>query len=323
MFPGTFTKTVKHPTESLFIPVRVPTNLIPFHRCSNTFLQAFFLSISTILSCIQEYGVPFAGSWLLVAVRILFWIYTAITFITAVLQYHLLFTGKPLTLQSMTPAWIMPVFPVMLSGTLAASIAGSQPPHHAIPIIIAGTTFQGLGILVAILFYSNYVGRLMMEGLPSPKTRPGMFISVGPPAFTGLAYIGMADAAIEVFPHTFVVGTEDVPTAQVLKIVAVFLAICFWTLSLFFFCISFVAVSLELGHTKFHLTWWSLIFPNVGFIVAMIQIGTAINSPAILWVSSVCTVVLVVVYLCVLFAHVRAVLKKEILWPGRDEDHFS
>ena len=96
-----------------------------------------------------------------------------------------------------TPAWILPVFPVMLSGTVASVIAKYQPSYHAIPILIAGTTFQGLGILISIFMYSNYIGRLMSNGLPNPDTRPGMFISVGPPAFTGLAFIGMANAAID------------------------------------------------------------------------------------------------------------------------------
>ena len=162
------------------------------------------------------YGQPSSGPWLLTTSRILFWIYTATTFLTAVLQYLLLFTGIPLTLQSMMPALILPLFPIMLSGTIAGAIAGSQPAHQAIPIIIAGTTFQTLGFMIAIFIFSNYMERLMVNGLPPPSTRPGMFISVGPPAFTGLALISMANAALDKFPHTFVVGTEAVPTAQVL-----------------------------------------------------------------------------------------------------------
>lgn len=62
-------------------------------------------------------------------------------------------------------------------------------------------------------------------------------------------------------------------------------------------------------------------FPNTGFIIAMIDIGTAIGSDAILWVASVATVLQIMVYLFVFGAHVRAVLKKQILWPGKDEDH--
>ena len=141
----------------------------------------------------------------------------------------------------------------MLSGTVAAVISPLQPPHFAIPILLAGTTFQGLGILVSVFMYSNYIGRLMTSGLPAPNTRPGMFISVGPPSFTGLAFIGMANAALKAFPETFVVGATDVPNAQVLKIVAVFVAIFLWTLSLFFFCISLLATLCGVRKMCFHL----------------------------------------------------------------------
>ena len=52
----------------------------------------------------------------------------------------------------------------------------------------------------------------------------------------------------------------------------------------------------------------------------MIDIGTAINSQGILWTASVATVVQIAMWLLVLVAHTRAVLKKQILWPGKDED---
>lgn len=153
----------------------------------------------------------------------------------------------------MTPAWILPVFPIMLSGTVAAVISPSLPPHFAIPILLAETTLQSLEILISVFIYSNYIGRLMTSGLPAPNTRPGMFISVGPPSFTGLAFIGMANAALRVFPQTFVVGATDVPTAQMLKIVAVFVAIVLWTLSLFFFIISLLATLCGMRKMCFHL----------------------------------------------------------------------
>ena len=66
--------------------------------------QTFFLTISTLLSGMQEYGVPSTGPWLITTLRILFWIYVAMTFSTAVVKYHLLFTGKPLTPVSRSPA---------------------------------------------------------------------------------------------------------------------------------------------------------------------------------------------------------------------------
>jgi len=60
---------------------------------------------------------------------------------------------------------------------------------------------------------------------------------------------------------------------------------------------------------------------NVGFAIATIRIGDAVMSEGILWLGSVMTVVLVMLWLFVGSMHARAVWKREILWPGRDEDH--
>lgn len=159
MFPRAFWSSLTHPTESLFFPT-------------------FWIAVANIISNMQTYGVPRAGPWLIVAVRVCFWIYVGCTFLVAVGQYLFLFTGKSFTLQSMTPAWILPVFPVMLTGTLASTLGPSQPPEYGLPLLIAGITFQGLGLLIATFFYSIFLGRLMTEGLPEPNKRPGMFIAV-------------------------------------------------------------------------------------------------------------------------------------------------
>lgn len=175
MYPGTFTIALHHPTESLFI-------------------STFFLSIVNIFNCIQAYAIPAVGPWLQVVQRVAFWIYLACAFLLAVGQYTYLFTAPPkrLTVQSMTPAWLLPIFPAMLAGTFASQIASTQPPQHQAAIIIGGVTMQGLGWMVSFLMYGVYITRLMQAGLPEPNLRPVMFIAVGPPSFTGLALIGMS-----------------------------------------------------------------------------------------------------------------------------------
>ncbi|RAL62721.1 hypothetical protein DID88_004564 [Monilinia fructigena] len=126
--------------------------------------------------------------------------YVAFTFTVAVAQYSYLFNAKQQTLQTMTPAWILPIFPVMLSGTFASVISGTQTPNNALPILVTGITFQGLGMLVAIFMYGPYMARLMIHGLPDPNARPGMFIAVGPPSFTGLALLGMSQNFGDIYP---------------------------------------------------------------------------------------------------------------------------
>lgn len=284
----------------------------------------------------SAYGAPSSGPWLTVALRVLFWIYVAITYLAAVLQYYSLFTAKPhhLAIQSMTPGWILPIFPAfvlpcnsstrqgltkanrMLSGIFASAIAAGQPTDHRVPIILAGITLQGLGWMVSFLMFAAYLHRLIEYGLPAPNLRPGMFISVGPPSFTALALIGMAEA-LPADANFFKRHPTAIENSQVL---AASIAVFLWALGFWFFCITLLSVLRGVRKMSFHLVWWAFVFPNVGFTIAAIRIGEQFESNGILWVGSAMTILLVATWIFVLMSHVRAIWKKQILMPGKDED---
>lgn len=48
--------------------------------------------------------------------------------------------------------------------------------------------------------------------------------------------------------------------------------------------------------------------------------GTRLNSQAILMVGTAMGVMLFLGYLVVFFCHMKAVIKHDIMWPGKDED---
>ena len=295
---GTFVRSFHHPTESLFVPT-------------------FFLAIGIIIIGMKRYA--HTGDWMVTVLRVLFWIYFAMTFSLAVIQYVILFTGKPHTIQSMTPAWILPAFPIMLAGPIASSVVAVQDTVQGIPIVIAGIAAQGLGFTISILMYANYVGRLMSYGLPQKNARPGMFIAVGPPSFTTLTLIGMSNEAVRLFSSDFISTLINVP--EVLRVMALFTGIFLWLVSFWFFSISFVATVLGIREgISFHLTWWALVFPNVGLTLSTIQIGSSLGSVAIGWVTTAMTIVLVATWLLVLGFHVKAVLSKKIMGPGNDDE---
>ena len=183
LYARTLRRTFTRPSEVLFVPT-------------------FLLSVAAIFANVDEYarlflsdeqrGVLGAGF-----MRVMFWGYLAVAFAVSVGQYHLLFTVKSkrrLTVSDMTPAWILPISPVMLAGTLAAVVArGLEGAGEAMAVLCAGSAAQGLGFLVSVFFYSTYLSRLMAFGLP--VQRPGMFGAVGPPSFTCSAIVGMAAEA--------------------------------------------------------------------------------------------------------------------------------
>jgi tellurite resistance protein TehA-like permease len=243
----------------------------------------------------------------------------AIAFIASVLQYLQLFTGTTrLTIQGMTPAWILPVFPILFGAVLASIIASDQPPIDAFTIVICGLTYLGLGWMVAILMTAIYLRRLMEFGLPAPDLRPGMFIAVGPPTFTGAALIGLSNSLTIAADQRYFV--ENYQAIKILQTVATFTAIFLWALGFWFFCLSLIAVLCGVKKMEFHLVWWASVFPNVAFALATARIGDQLESEGIMWVASAMTILLVAAWLFVIAANTRAFLLRKITMPGKDED---
>lgn len=295
-------------------------------------MSTFFLSIAALLSNAEKYGAVFLpgteaaaadGSWA-AFLRVTFWIYLSLTFVVSVIQYHLLFSVKEqrrLTVNSMTPAWILPIFPVMLAGTIAAFDSPTQTPEKALSILGAGLAAQGLGMLVSVFMYATYLSRLMVYGLPAQ--RPGMFIAVGPPSFTCAALVGMANDVPRIFASADVLDGGLVSPAVLadgVRLASLYCAIFLWGLSFWFFASALSAVVAGMPDRKFHLSWWSFVFPNVGFCISTIRVGEAMGSSGMLWFSTVLTIVLVIAWLFVFWRCIWAVVRREIVWPGHDED---
>ncbi|KAJ4348277.1 uncharacterized protein N0V89_009649 [Didymosphaeria variabile] len=298
MNPGALKSSLSHPTESLFFP-------------------CMWLSLAVLLMNIQAFGVPSSGPWLITTLRVLFWIYLACTLTMAVGHYHVLFSaGKHMSIHSMTPSWILPVFPVMLSGSIASSISSSQPYEERLTVIVAGVSCQGLGFLISLIMMALYLGRLMADGLPAPKLRPGMFMAVGPPSFTALALIGMSNN----IPQGYAYFAEHPMARDVLQPLALVFSIFIWLFAFFFFGIALVACLQGIKELYWSLICWAFVFPNTGFAIATITIGNQLNSEGIRWVGSIMTILLVAVWLFNLAMQVRAVHNKTMLWPGKDED---
>ncbi|PYI06192.1 C4-dicarboxylate transporter/malic acid transport protein [Aspergillus sclerotiicarbonarius CBS 121057] len=287
------------------------------HDREGLFFPTFWLSIATMITGLYKCFGDDASERFTLCLEVLFWLYTGCTLIAAVLQYSFVFQAHQYHLHSMMPSWILPAFPVMLSGTIASVIGSGQPPESSIPIVVAGTTFQGLGFSISFMMYAHYIGRLMEVGLPSPEHRPGMFICVGPPAFTALALVGMAKA----LPQDFSLSGDAtaVIDGRVMLFLATSVAIFLWALSFWFFCIAAVAV-IRSPPTSFHLNWFAMVFPNTGFTLATITLANQFDSAGVKGVATAMSLCVIIMFIFVLLSAGRAVYRKDIMYPGRDED---
>lgn len=290
-----FIKSLQDPGESLFIPT-------------------FLLTVATIIISMQSYGVPSSGTWLLDVIQILFWIYVGSSLISAVTQYFYLFTARQLLLQDMMPSWLLPIFPAMVVGTVAGTIAKTQSDPNAMSILVAGLTFQGLGFWASTPMYGVYMARLLQFGLPAPNARPGMFIAVGPPSFTGLALIKMSQS----IPSSHEYFQLHPAAAESLKQSGLAFAIFLWSLALWFFAIALLSVLIDIRKMNFDLGWYASIFPNVGFTAVTITIGESLHSSPIKWLGSAMTICLVSTYLYIVVMHIRAITKGRVMWPWKE-----
>jgi tellurite resistance protein TehA-like permease len=91
-----------------------------------------------------------------------------------------IFETEKLSVAEALPAWILPAYPFLVTGTLAGVIVQTQPAENALRIWVAGVTIQGLGWMVAFMMYTIYLERLITGSLPAVGMRPGMYIAVGP-----------------------------------------------------------------------------------------------------------------------------------------------
>jgi C4-dicarboxylate transporter/malic acid transport protein len=298
--PGSLKRSLHHPHESFFF-------------------GSFFVSIALIIYCMEQYGVPSCGPWLVRTLEVLFWTYAGTVMFVAVFQYHVIFDREQLPVTEAMPAWILPVYPFLVLGVLGSTLLKSQPTSSGFPIFIGSITFAGLGWTVAFFMLSIYVTRLVNSDLPEASKRPGMFVAVGPAAYTANTLVALGMQAPKHVPKNLL-GITSVPVGDIFKVLGVATGIFTWLVAFWFSALTIVSVLVSAKESHFTLNYWGFIFPNAGLIIALIQIANALGSNGIKGVCSGATIILVILWFFVAIMNIRSLLQGEVLWPGKDED---
>jgi len=184
---------------------------------------------------------------------------------------------------------------------------------------VGAVMLQGLAWIVALMMYAMYMQRLMTSSLPAPPTRPGMYVSVGPAGYTAAGLISLGVQAPSVL-YTDAFTQNAVPDGDIVRVIGTMAGIFVILFAFWFFCISSVAVIAGLRRMSFTLNWWAFVFPNAGLTLAAIQVGSALKSPGINGICSALTIFLVIMWLITAVAHIQALWRGKIMWPGKDED---
>ena len=210
----------------------------------------------------------------------------------------------------MTPAWIFPAYPMLLTAPLAgaliasADMAGHSLSIDALAVALCAATTQGTGCLIAFMISAAFIYRLMTQKLPRDMQRPGV-VCISNPRFLcgangsvhvhwsvwlhrcrnryGHSYLHIFDypwltrvaqlggLAHRIVPPGFL--DSDIP-ADIIKVVSVLVGLWLWGLAIWFFLVSVGSLwkYVRAGHNMpFQMTWWSFVFPNTALVRRLIS----------------------------------------------------
>lgn len=80
----------------------------------------------------------------------------------------------------MTPTWVFPAYPLLLTAPLAANliesakVSGHPLSVNAVAVAFGAATAQGTGCLIAFMISAAFLYRLMTQKLPRDMQRPGV-----------------------------------------------------------------------------------------------------------------------------------------------------
>ncbi|OIW27295.1 C4-dicarboxylate transporter/malic acid transport protein [Coniochaeta ligniaria NRRL 30616] len=294
-------------------------------QVESLFTASVVVSIATILITVCEYGVPHTGPWLLHVMEVLFWVYVSVSMLASASIYLILWSTLTFPIHTMTPVWVFPAYPLLLTAPFGSTListaidSGQLGSLNAVAISFASVSVQGCAFLISFMISTAFLYRLMTQKLPRDAQRPGIFVSIGPSAFTVAGIVGLGNKAEEIIPADFLGNAHAV---FILKVLSYMVGLWLWGLSIWFFLVSAGSLwkYLKPDHRlPFQMTWFSFVFPNTALVTATFQMGRAFESHALEVLGDVFAACLVLVWIMVFANMLRSLWRKELLWP-KDED---
>ncbi|CAJ2511965.1 Uu.00g075900.m01.CDS01 [Anthostomella pinea] len=305
MVPGSFMHSFLDQMESLFIP-------------------AVVVSVATIMINICEYGIPYTGPWLQHVMEWLFWVYVIVSVSASAGMYLILWSTQVFPIHTMTPVWVFPAYPLLLTAPFATNliaadrVGSGDPEINRLAIAVCAVTVQGTGFLISFMICAAFIYRLMTQKLPRDMQRPGVFISIGPPAFTVAGFVALGQQADIILPANLQGEPHFIFILQVLSIL---IGLWLWGLSIWFFLVSvgslwkYVRPCGVKHKMPFQMTWWSFVFPNTALITATEALAQALNSDGLKIFGCVMAAALIIVWTLVFITMVKCLWKRQLLWP--------
>ncbi|KAL7937510.1 voltage-dependent anion channel domain-containing protein [Trichoderma chlorosporum] len=275
--------------------------------------------IAVILINVCQYGVPHCGVWLIKTLQILFWIYTGLSAVASAGLYLILWSTLVFPIHMMTPTWVFPAYPLMLTAPFAGNLIAAASNTGRINVLyspavaLSAVTTQGTGCLISLMISAAFIYRLMTQKLPRDFQRPGV-VSVFPGFKTGSGP-QLGSQAHVILPPDFL-GTVN--GADIIKIFSILVALWLWGLSMWFFLVSVGSLWKYLRMRKgmpFQMTWWSFVFPNTALVTTTEIMGNIFESRGLQLFGCAMTIALIMTWVTIFATMIACIKQRKLLWP--------
>ncbi|KAK0201519.1 voltage-dependent anion channel-domain-containing protein [Desarmillaria ectypa] len=296
LYPRQAWRLVQDPVKGVFVPLIV-------------------LSFATIIIGTINYAIP-SGHVNSEFIYALFWVYIAFALITCPPMIIIWF-NKPHDLTHFTPAYAFLIFPMMLAGVVSFNVLRVMDPSdpRALGVLLVGYFFQGLGFFMTFFYLCIYVIRY--TGFLEGHQANGAFVACGPPGFTALALINLADHAREILP---VHGHVSENVGEIWYAGSILAGLLLYGLAVFFFVFGILPYWFKLHkHLDEILGCWALTFPNVGWIATTRLLGDIFNIEGLYTVHMVMAILMVFTWVA-LFVLTALAFWRGLIFRSQEED---
>ncbi|KAI1816967.1 voltage-dependent anion channel [Poronia punctata] len=286
------------------------------------YFSTFMVSIDACIICMQRFGVAHVGPWLVYAIRVLFWFYAGASLLFATVIWLIIGAKSPFKAIQLHPAVFLMIINTMLTSVIASNIVESQPSEQGMLMIVAAVAYVGLGLIVTVMLLAWHLASIVELGLGDPSQRLGMFMPVGASGYAMVALIGCSRH----LPTDYGYFAKNPAAADTVRVMALWTSVFLWLFTFWVFSLALLASLPAIWSSRsrsgmhFTLAWWGAVFPNAGFVLATEFIGNELESDAVEWVAVGMTAVLFATWLLNLVLHGKAIVTRQIVWPGKDED---
>lgn len=175
----------------------------------------------------------------------------------------------------MTMVWLLPIVTLIVASSSGAVVAQAMIPLDTSRVCLTLAVCMALvsvGLILAIMVFAIYLHRLIVHGLPQGISIFSAYLPLGPLGQAGYAFLLMGEISKSLFP---IKGSDanifaDSMTPHILYVIAWVMSFALWSLATAWLLLGVMALgdTLVKVNLPFKVTFWGMIFPNVGFLPA-------------------------------------------------------